>query len=1032
MIAALLQAVLQQRILVLITALAVVLAGVNSFQNLRIDAFPEISPTQVKIIIKAPGLPPEELETRVTRKIEVELLGVPNQAMLRSVIKYGLTDITLDFTDGTDIYWARQQVSERLSAVWPDLPDNISGGLAPMSTPLGELFMFTLDGPQSMAEKRRILDWQIRPLLRTVPGVADVNVLGGHAETYQVTPDPIALARVGLTVGDLREFLQQVNRNDGAGRLDDGEEAIIVSTTGRLTSLEDIGNRVIRYYQGHPVRLSEVATISLSSLTRYGAVTDSGHGETVQALVVSLRDSDAQQVITGVREILTQLEPGLPDGMSLNTFYDRSDLIQRAVGTVTEALWFAVGLVILLLGLFIGHVRTALVVAINLPLAALMTFTIMENAGMSANLMSLGGLAIAIGMLVDGAVVVVENCVTRLQQANPVVPRLHIIFRAIREVATPIISGTLIILLVFSPLVTLQGLEGKLFAPVAMTIMFALSSSLLLSLTLIPVLTSLLVKADQVRTPRWVMALETGYRRSLTHALQRPLPMLLVLGLSCAAAGWAFTQTGKAFMPDMDEGDLLVQVEKIPTINLATSVDMDLRIERALLDAIPDIKRVIARVGSDELGLDPMSLNETDMFLQLKPRGQWQSTSKEDLKERIRAVLDTFPGLNYGFTQPIDMRVSEMLSGSRGDLAIKVFGPELEQLQALAADIADQIRPLTGAAEVLQSQTDGMHYLQVRPDSVRIAELELTQTQVQDALRGALEGHRLGDVIFPDRQVPLVLKHAMPTQISALLQEHWLVTPAGDNVPLSNLVSVQEVSGPVLIKRERGQRFAVVTVNVEGIALGDFVAAARQAVTSQLDLPGGYHLVWGGEFENQQRANARLGFMVPVAIGLVLLVLFTTFGRMNEALLILCNIPFAMIGGILALWASGDYLSVPAAVGFIALLGVAVMNGVVLVDQFRHLHAIGHTTSSLILDGATGRLRPVLMTASTGAVGLLPLLFATGPGSEIQKPLAIVVTGGLVTSTLLTLYVLPLLYRHFILKPQSLHQQPPQSVQEKL
>lgn len=1019
MISVWLQAVLQQRVLILMAALGVILAGVFSFQQLRIDAFPEISPTQVKIIIKAPGLPPEELETRVTRKIEVELLGIPHQSMLRSVIKYGLTDITLDFADGTDIYWARQQVSERLAAVWPDLPDNISGGIAPMSTPLGELFMFTLDGPQSLEEKRRILDWQIRPLLRTVPGVADINVLGGYSETYQVTPDPVAMAAVELSMTDLREFLQQVNRNDGAGRLDDGEETIIVSSTGRLTSLADMSERIVRYHNGNPVRLSDIASVSLSHLTRYGAVTDSGRGETVEALVVSLRDADAQKVIAGVRAVLAQIEPGLPDGLTLNVFYDRSHLIERAIGTVSEALWIAVALVILLLGVFIGNVRTALVVAVNLPMAALMTFIVMDALGMSANLMSLGGLAIAIGMLVDGAVVVVENSVSRLQSSHSSLPRLHVIFRAIREVAVPITSGTLIILLVFSPLVMLEGLEGKLFAPVAMTIMVALASSLLLSLTLIPVLTSLLVDASKVRTPGWVSAMERGYRQSLAAVLRQPWPVAICLVLISGLAGWAFTQTGKAFMPEMDEGDLLVQVEKIPTINLATSVDMDMRIERALLEAVPDIERVIARVGSDELGLDPMSLNETDMFLQLKPLEQRQSSDKADFQEQVRAVLDTFPGLNYGFTQPIDMRVSEMLSGSRGDLAIKVFGPDLERLEAIAADIASQIRTLPGAAEVLQSQTDGMHYLQVIPNEIRINELQLTQVAVQEALRSALEGHQLGDVIFPDRQVPIVLKQAQPRQISGLLQEQWLATPRGDLVPLGNLVEVREVSGPVLIKRESGQRFAVVTVNIDGVALGDFVASAQSMLPDAITLPSGYRLSWGGEFENQQRASARLGLMVPLAVGLVLLVLFSTFGRMSEALLILCNIPFALIGGVLALWLSGEYLSVPASVGFIALLGVAVMNGVVLVDQFRHLQGQGYDPLHTVLDGASGRLRPVLMTATTGAVGLLPLLFATGPGSEIQKPLAIVVTGGLITSTLLTLYVLPLLYRRFILEAAS-------------
>ncbi|MCY0964891.1 efflux RND transporter permease subunit [Parathalassolituus penaei] len=1011
-----LQIVLQQRILVLVLSIGLLAAGAMTWQNLRIDAFPEISPVQVKIILKAPGLPPEELETRVTRKIEVELLGIPKQSMLRSVIKYGITDITLNFEDGTDIYWARQQVSERLAAIWPDLPEDLSGGIAPMSTPLGELFMFTIDGPQSLEEKRRILDWQIRPRLRTVAGVADVNALGGRVESWQVTPDLPALAAAGMTLSDLHRFILENNRNDGAGRLADGEESIIVTTTGRLTGPEDLATRIVGYSNGQPVRLEDVASIELGSLTRYGGVTDSGKGEAVEALIIALKDSDAQQLIRDVRSQLDQISQSLPQGMSINVFYDRSNLIDRAVGTVTEALWVAVVLVILLLGLFIGNVRTALVVAVNLPMSALMTFILMDRFGMSANLMSLGGLAIAIGMLVDGAVVVVENTVTRLQQANRKLPRLHVIFRAVREVTIPILSGTLIILLVFSPLVTLQGLEGKLFAPVALTIMFALASSLVVSLTLIPVLTTLLINADKVATPNWVIKLQERYRASLQSVMNRPMPLFIAIAVGLLLSVAAFMNTGKAFMPEMDEGDLIVQLEKIPTINLEASLQLDQQVERALLAEIPDIKRIVARAGSDDLGMDPMGLNETDMFLQLKPREEWQAADKAALQEQIRTVLDRFPGLNYGFTQPIDMRVSEMISGSRGDLAIKVFGPELGQLQSLAEAIAAKVGELPGASEVLLSQADGMHYLRLTPDDYQIRKAGLSTAEVQESLRAALEGLPAGNLIYTDRQIPIQLKQPAATQVQQLLNNHWLSTADGQSVPLSVLVTAEEQPGPVLIRREGGQRFAVVTINVDGMALSDFVNNARQAVENDIKVPAGYNLAWGGEFENQQRANARLALMIPLAIAMVLLVLFSTFGNLRESLLILCNIPFAMIGGVIALAISGEYMSVPASVGFIALLGVAVLNGVVLVDQFRHLASIGIEGARQVMDGAVSRLRPVLMTASTGAIGLLPLLFATGPGSEIQKPLAIVVIGGLATSTLLTLYVLPILYRRFILE----------------
>ncbi|MFC3679510.1 efflux RND transporter permease subunit [Bacterioplanoides pacificum] len=1017
MLGAFLQGVLRQRVIILVASVALLMAGLNALQGLRIDAYPEISPVQVKVIVKAPGLAPQELEARVTRKIEVELLGIPQQAALRSVVKYGITDITVNFTDSTDIYWARQQVSERLAAVWPQLPDGVSGGIAPMSTPLGELLMMTLDGPQSLTEKRRILDWQIRPLLRTVPGVADISALGGKVAAYEVAPDPLALARLGMTLADLHQFLSNNNSNDGAGRISSGEESIIITSSGRLLDLEDLRQRVVHWQQGKPVRLADVATVQLSSLTRYGAVTDSGQGETVEALVVALKNADAARVIAGVNQALEVLRPGLPQDLQIRVFYDRSDLIERALTTVSEALWIAVVLVIVLLGLFIGNVRTALVVAVNLPLAALMTFMIMDYFSMSANLMSLGGLAIAIGMLVDGAVVVVENTVTGLQQGGRNLPRLHLIYRSVREVLVPIISGTAIILLVFSPLVTLQGLEGKLFSPVALTIMFAMASSLLLSLTLIPVLTTLFIDADKVHTPTWMLTLQQGYQRSLARVLARPAPLLVALVLALVLALAAFVDSGKTFMPEMDEGDLIVQLEKTPTINLDASIDIDLRVQRALLAACPDIERIVARTGSDDLGMDPMGLNETDMFLQLRPREEWQVADKDALKTQIRTVMSQFPGVNYGFTQPIAMRVSEMISGSRGDVAIKVFGPQLQPLQQLADQIAALVSEVPGAAEVLVPRAGGMHYLQLALDYEQINRFGLSVAAVQQVLRSSLEGIHAGQLIFPERQVPLLIRTPVRYQVEQLLHQLHISSPAG-TLPLSAVVSAEEQQGPVLIRREQGQRFAVVNVNVSGVALGDFVAAAQQRVAEQLTLPPGYVLSWGGEFENQQRANTRLALMVPLAIALVLLVLFSTFGRLNESLLILCNIPFALIGGMLALWLSGEYLSVPASVGFIALLGIAVMNGVVLVEHFRQLHSLGYSHLDVVLQGAVRRLRPVLMTASTGAVGLLPLLFASGPGSEIQRPLAVVVIGGLVSSTLLTLYVLPVLYRRLILERQ--------------
>lgn len=1020
MLARLVQFSLTQRLLIVVISLGILLLGISRLMQLPIDAFPDISPTQVKVIIKAPGLTPEEVESRVTWPVEVELLGIPEQQTLRSVAKYGLTDITLDFNDGTDIYWARQQVAERLAAVWESLPEDVSGGIAPMSTPLGELFMFTLDGPYSLEQKRQLLDWKIRPVLRGVSGVADVNVLGGRVETFQVSPKPSAMQLLGVSYQDLEQALIENNSSDGAGRLDAGEETYLVNTGGRIHNLQQLRDLVVLEREGNAIRLTEIATVTLGSLTRYGSVTDSGKGEAVQALVVALRGANASEVIAGVRQALDTLKPALPADLDIRTFYDRSHLVDRAVSTVSTALMLAVVLVLILLGLFLGDVRAALAVAISLPMAAMVTFILMDQFNMSANLMSLGGLAIAIGMLVDASVVVVENCVARLATAPKALPRLHVLFRAVREVAGPVVSGTLIILLVFAPLMTLGGLEGKLFIPVALTIIFALAGSLVLSLTLIPVACTWLLNADSAKTPAWVEGLQRGYRAGLLKVMGRPQFILLPTAFALVLGIVAYTQVGKSFMPEMDEGDLILQIEKIPTISLNASQAVDNRVTAALVEQIPEIQRAIARSGADELGMDPMSLNETDIFLQLAPRDQWQLENKDALKDRIRTMMLDFPGINYAFTQPIDMRVSEMIIGSRGDVAVQIFGPELDVLQQLALQVGEILIPLQGSEDVVVQQSDGLHYLRLQPDQEEIGRRGLSLHQVQRQLRAALDGLQVGEIQREGEQAgirsPLVIRYEKPEDWRSLLASQSLPDAQGNPVSLSELVMVEQSQGPVLIQREAGQRFGRVDIYVGDRALVDYVTDAQQQVEQQLVLPQGYYLQWGGEFENQQRASARLALMVPIAIALVFLVLFSTFGKASEALLVLGNIPLALIGGILALWASGIYLSVPASVGFIALLGVAVMNGVVLVDQFKQLQAQGTKGLDVIVEGAVRRLRPVLMTATTGAFGLLPLLFATGPGSEIQKPLAVVVTGGLVSSTLLTLFLLPLLYRKFIYK----------------
>ncbi|MEQ8860528.1 MAG: CusA/CzcA family heavy metal efflux RND transporter [Pseudomonadales bacterium] len=1016
MLEGLVQFALTQRVLVMLLALLVVGGGYYAFRGLPIDAFPDVSPTQVKIIVKAPGMTPEEVESRITAPIEVELLGIPNQVMLRSVAKYALSDITVDFAEGTDIYWARQQVAERLAGAWDTLPADIEGGMAPLTTPLGEMFMFTVDGAGSLTERRTLLDWTIRPALRTVPGVADVNALGGFVRSFEVVPDPVHMAARGVDLLMLESALTANNRNDGAGRMNEGEETLLVRSQGGISTLDDVRAIVVDARGGMPITVADVAGVEIGAVTRYGAVTQSGESEAVQGLVLGLRGANAREVVNGVRAKLDEIAPALPPGVSVNVFYDRGDLVQRAVGTVGRALTEATVLVIVLLVAFLGNLRAALTVALVLPLAALMTFILMGQFGMSANLMSLGGLAIAIGMLVDAAVVVVENVTTRLadRDAAARLPRLHVIYRAVREVSVPVASGIGIIIIVFLPLLTLQGLEGKLFTPVALTIVFALAGSLLLSLTVIPVLASFLLGQVSHGEPWLPRKLRELYEPVLRWCLNRGALVAGVAVVALVLAAIAYLFIGKTFMPTMDEGDIIVQLEKLPSITLDKSVDFDLRVERAILEAVPEVTRIVARVGSDEIGMDPMGLNETDMFMVLAPKSTWRMHSKEQLIAAIRDVLDRFPGIAYGFTQPIEMRVSEMLTGVRGDVAVKLFGPELDVLNEKAAEIAAVLRTVRGSEDVFSSQNEGVQYLELNVNRLGAGRLDLDAETLQRILRGQLEGVPLGIVQEGARRTPLLVRAGMDVRDSpGSFPDLPIVLTDGSSVPLNMVAEVRRVEGVVAVGRERGQRFTVVRSNVAGRDLVGFVEDAQAAVRDSVALPAGYYVEWGGQFENQQRAAARLGIVVPVSLGLIFLLLFSTFRSVRQALLVLSNVPFALIGGVFALLLTGEYLSVPASVGFIALLGIAVLNGVVLVTYFNQLRERGMPLAEVVVEGATRRLRPVLMTASIAAFGLVPLLFATGPGSEIQRPLAVVVIGGLVSATALTLILLPILYRRF-------------------
>jgi cobalt-zinc-cadmium resistance protein CzcA len=1020
MLSRFLQFFLVQRTLVLLVVLALIVGGWQAFQKMPIDAFPDVSPSQVKIIFKAPGMTPGEVEQRVISPLEQELLGLPNQKILRSLAKYGLADITLDFEEGTDIYWARQLVSERLGGM--DLPAGVTGGMAPLSTPLSDVFMFTIEGDTlDNMQKRDLLDWVIRPALRSVPGVADVNVMGGLSKTFVIKPDYQKLAGLQVSLEQLIQAIEENNQNDGAGRLNQGEEVLLVRTEGNLKSIADIENVVVIYQNEVAITVKDVAKVEVDALYRNGAVTQNGEAEAVQGLVMALKGANARGVISGIDARLKDLESAFPKGISISVFYNRGDLVNTAIFGVSKALLEAVVLVFVVLMIFLGNIRAAITVALILPLAALMTFMLMRWYGLSANIMSLGGLAIAVGMLVDAAVVVVENIVAHQEEdakkTQGRLPKMHIIFRALKEVSVPVISGILIIMTVFLPLLTLEGLEGKLFVPVALTIIFALGSSLLLSLTIIPTLSSFILGKPSHQEPWLIRKLVGLYKPALIWSLAHDKIIVGVAILSLVFAGFVYTQVGKTFIPQMDEGTVILQIEKTPSISLAASNAMDLRIQKAVMEKVPEVVRIVARVGSDEIGMDPMSLNDTDSFLIFKPKDEWRMDTKEELIEEIRKVLVMqFPGINYAFTQPIQMRVDEMLTGARGDLAIKVFGDDPEELNEVAKKMVTMVGTIEGAEDVFTAANEGLGYLQLKVNRQMAGRLGLTVNQVEKLLRTQINGLEVGIIYEGIRRIPLMVRAPESYKASTfdMLQQPITVeTPEGiRSIILNQLVDSVEVDGPVSINREQSKRFSVVVANVADRDLVGFVEEAKLKATN-LDIPAGYYFEWGGKFENQQRAAQKLAIVVPVALVLIFLILFSTFKSIPQAVMVLVNVPFALIGGIIALWITGEYLSVPASIGFIALLGIAVLNGVVMVTYFNQLAAKGLEIGQVVVEGALRRLRPVLMTASIAALGLVPLVFATGPGSEIQRPLAIVVIGGLISSTLLTLLILPIIYKRF-------------------
>ncbi|WP_164868166.1 efflux RND transporter permease subunit [Helicobacter pylori] len=1006
MLASIIEFSLRQRVIVIVGAILILFFGTYSFIHTPVDAFPDISPTQVKIILKLPGSSPEEMENNIVRPLELELLGLKGQKSLRSVSKYSISDITIDFDDSVDIYLARNIVNERLSSVMKDLPVGVEGGMAPIVTPLSDIFMFTIDGNITEIEKRQLLDFVIRPQLRMISGVADVNSIGGFSRAFVIVPDFNDMARLGVSISDLESAVRVNLRNSGAGRVDrDGETFLVKIQTASL-SLEDIGKITVSTNLGH-LHIKDFAKVISQSRTRLGFVTKDGVGETTEGLVLSLKDANTKEIITQVYQKLEELKPFLPSGVSINVFYDRSEFTQKAIATVSKTLIEAVVLIIITLFLFLGNLRASVAVGVILPLSLSVAFIFIKLSDLTLNLMSLGGLVIAIGMLIDSAVVVVENAFEKLS-ANTKTTKLHAIYRSCKEIAVSVVSGVVIIIVFFVPILTLQGLEGKMFRPLVQSIVYALLGTLVLSITIIPVVSSLVLKATPHSETFLTRFLNRIYAPLLEFFVRNPKKVILGAFVFLIASLSLFPFVGKNFMPALDEGDVVLSVETTPSISLDQSKDLMLNIESAIKKHVKEVKSIVARTGSDELGLDLGGLNQTDTFISFIPKKEWSVKTKDELLEKIMDSLKDFKGINFSFTQPIEMRISEMLTGVRGDLAVKIFGDDISELNRLSFQIVQALKGIKGSSEVLTTLNEGVNYLYVTPNKEAMANVGISSDEFSKFLKSALEGLIVDVIPTGISRTPVMIRQESDfassiTKIKSLA----LTSKYGVLVPITSIAKIEEVDGPVSVVRENSMRMSVVRSNVVGRDLNSFVEEAKKVIAQNIKLPSSYYITYGGQFENQQRANKRLSTVIPLSILAIFFILFFTFKSIPLALLILLNIPFAVTGGLIVLFAVGEYISVPASVGFIALFGIAVLNGVVMIGYFKELLLQGKSVEECVLLGAKRRLRPVLMTACIAGLGLIPLLFSHSVGSEVQKPLAIVVLGGLVTSSALTLLLLP-------------------------
>ena len=1024
------RAALKQRLVLVVVAVCLVAFGLDATRKLSVDAFPDVTNVQVQIATVAQGRSPEEVERFVTVPLEMAMTGLPGLEEMRSLNKPGLSLITLVFTDATDVYFARQLVMERLIEVAGRMPVGVTPTLGPLSTGLGEVYQYTLesqkDGDKALSveelTRRRIVqDWVVRPLLRGIPGVAEINSQGGYIRQYQVQVNPDRMNHYQVTLQDVYQALARNNANSGGGVLPHYAEQYLIRGIGLIGNLDDIRSIVLKEQDGVPVLVRDVAEVSIGHEVRYGALLKNGTTESVGGIAMMIRAGNAKDVVARIKARVAEINAKgmLPDGLKIVPYYDRSELVDAAFNTVVKVLIEGVVLVVIVLFLFLGDVRSSLVVVASLVLTPLITFIVMNRYGLSANLMSLGGLAIATGLIVDGSVVVVENAYQRLaENKGRGLSRVRVVLDAAVDVGTPVIFGVSIIILVFLPLMTLQGMEGKMFAPLAYTIAIALFVSLVLSLTLTPVLCSYLLVGRDEHDTRLVALARKPYLHLLDWTMQNGKKTLIAASAAFVGAVVLLPFLGTAFIPEMKEGSIVPGINRVPNISLQESIKLEMEAMRMVMQ-VPGVKSVVSGIGRGESPADTQGQNESTPIVSLKPRSEWpKGWTQDDIAEAIRTRLATLPGVQIVMAQPISDRVDEMVTGVRSDVAIKLFGDDMDVLKKQADAIAKVAASVPGAQDMKVERVTGQQYLTIEIDRQAIARYGINVADVHDVIEAAIGGRTATEIYEGERRFSAVVR--LPEAFRgdvATIRGLLVSSPNGALVALENLAQVRVLDGPAQISREKGKRRIVIGVNVKDRDLGGFVAQLQQAVDSRIKLPEGYYLEWGGQFQNMERAMGHLKIIVPVTIAAIFFLLFLLFGSLRYATLIILVLPFASIGGVVSLFVSGEYLSVPASVGFIALWGIAVLNGVVLISCIRNLREEGMSQLEAVIQGCKQRFRPVLMTATVAMLGLIPMLFSSGPGSEVQRPLAIVVIGGLISSTLLTLVVLPTLYKWFEEKP---------------